>query len=244
MKDLLISGKTAFVSGGTGYIGSGICRAFDRHGARVIFSYSKNLKKAKALKKELRNALAIQMDLANISDINKKIEQLCKKEKNIDILVNNAAISKIAPLALLEVEDVDRVMDVNIKGTIFVTKAIIKNMIRNRKGSVINIGSIAGHRILDVPVTYAMSKAAMAGLTLALAGEMRKFGIRVNMVVPGMMEGGVSVGIPEDLKKEFLKHCLVGRPGTAEEVAETVCFLASDKASYINGQNIFVDGGI
>jgi 3-oxoacyl-[acyl-carrier protein] reductase len=244
MKDLMLEGKTVFVSGGTGYIGGGICRSLDKYGARVIFSYSKNKKKAEALKKELRNAIAVQINLGNVSDINIKIGKLCQKEKNIDILVNNAAISRIMPLALLEEEDVDIVMDVNIKGTIFVTKAIIKNMIRNKKGSIINIGSIAGHRILDVPVTYAMSKAAIAGLTLALAGEMRKFGIRVNMVVPGMMEGGVSAGIPDDLKKAFLEHCLVGRPGTAEEVAETVCFLASDKASYINGQNIFVDGGI
>lgn len=244
MKDLMLSGKSVFVSGGTGYIGSEICRTFDKYGARVIFSYSKNQKKAEALKKELKNCRSIKIDLTKVLDLNKKLGKLCQEETNIDILVNNAAISRIMPLAMLEEEDVDTVMDINIKGTIFVTKAIIKNMIRNKKGVIVNIGSIAGHRILDVPITYAMSKAAMSGFTLALAGEMRKFGIRVNMVVPGMMEGGVASGIPAELKKEFLDHCLVGRAGKAEEVAETVCFLAADKASYINGQNIFVDGGI
>ncbi|MDD5492340.1 MAG: SDR family oxidoreductase [bacterium] len=244
MKDLMFSGKTVFVSGGTGYIGSEICRAFGKYGARVIFSYSKNQGKAEALKKELKNSQCIKIDLANVPELNKKLNKVSREEKNIDILVNNAGISRIMPLAMLEKEDVDTVMDINIRGTIFVTKAIIKNMIRNRRGAIVNIGSIAGHRILDVPVTYAMSKAAMFGFTLSLAGEMRKFGIRVNMVIPGMMEGGVASGIPAELKKEFLDHCLTGRAGKAIEVAETVCFLASDKASYINGQNIFVDGGI
>jgi NAD(P)-dependent dehydrogenase (short-subunit alcohol dehydrogenase family) len=106
------------------------------------------------------------------------------------------------------------------------------------------MGSIAGTRLLDVPVTYAMSKAAMSGFTFSLATEVKKFGIRVNTIIPGMIEGGVSNGVPDDLKNDFIKHCVTGRTGKGEEVAELVCFIASDKAAYINGQNITIDGGI
>ncbi len=108
----------------------------------------------------------------------------------------------------------------------------------------VNIGSIAGHRTLDVPITYAMVKASIAGFTLALASELKKFNIMFNNVIPGLMEGGVSKGVPDDLKDVFIQHCAAGRAGKARDVSELVCFVASDKATYINGQNIFVDGGI
>ena len=132
----------------------------------------------------------------------------------------------------------------NLKGTIFLTRAVVRGMVRRKRGTIVNIGSIAGHRILDVPVTYAVSKAALTGLTVALAAELRRFKVRVNTVIPGLMEGGVSGGVPDDLRQEFLDHCLAGRAGKAEEVAAAVCFLASDEASYINGQHLCVDGGV
>ena len=117
-------------------------------------------------------------------------------------------------------------------------------MVRNKTGAIVNMGSIAGTRMYDVPVTYAMTKAAINGLTYSLAVELKRFGIRVNSVVPGLMEGGVGQGVPEALKQDFIDHCAMGRLGEATEVAELVCFLASERASYINGQNIAIDGGI
>ncbi len=240
----MLKGKTVFISGGTGYIGSQICRSCSEYGASVIFSYNKDEKKANELLKKIKNSHALQINLKNISGLTTKINNLYTEIKRIDCLVNNAAISQIMPLAMLEEEDVDLVMDINIKGTIFLTKAIVKGMIRHKQGSTVNIGSIAGHRILDVPVTYAMSKSAMTGFTLSLTAELKRFKIRVNSVIPGLMEEGVSKGIPNELREEFMHHCATGRAGTAKEVAEVVCFLCSDKASYINGQNIFVDGGI
>jgi 3-oxoacyl-[acyl-carrier protein] reductase len=98
--------------------------------------------------------------------------------------------------------------------------------------------------MFDVPVHYALSKAAIAGFTYALAAELKRFGIRVNSVVPGLLEEGIATGIPEHLQKDFTQHCAAGRPASGREIAEVVCFLVSDRASYINGQNIFVDGGI
>ena len=240
----MLKGKTAFITGGTGYIGSEICRKFHDYGARVIFSYNQNEEKALELKEELPGSSAIQMDVRNVSDINKKVNDLLKEHTAIDILVNNASISQVLPLPMLEEEDVDLVMDINIKGTIFVTRAVVKGMIRQRSGVIVNMGSIAGHRLLDVPVTYAMTKAGMEGFTCALTVEMKKFNIRVNNVVPGMLEGGVALKVPDEERKDYIDHCATGRPGTALEVAETVAFLASERSSYINGQSIFVDGGI
>ncbi|MGE5480940.1 MAG: SDR family NAD(P)-dependent oxidoreductase [Chloroflexota bacterium] len=239
----MLNGKIVFVSGGTGYIGSEICRNFHELGAKVIFSYNRNKEKADLLADELKGVCSIEINMRNVEDMQKKIESIYKNFGNIDVLVNNAAIAQIMPLAMLEEEDVDLVFDINLKGTLFLTQSAVRGMIRQKKGAIVNLGSIAGHRMLDVPVTYAITKSAYSGMTLALASELKKFNIRVNNVIPGMMEGGVSNGIPEDLKETFNRHNATGRSGKAREVSELVCFLASDKASYINGQNIFVDGG-
>lgn len=235
--------KNVLITGGSGSIGSEICRVFKSYNANVFFTYNKNKEKANALANEI-GAKAIQLNIESVTDITKKIDELVSEDGPIDILVNNAAVSQILPLSMLDEEDVDYVMNVNIKGTLFVTKAAIKGMIRNKSGTIVNIGSIAGHRMLDVPITYAMTKAAISGLSISLASELKKFGIRVNSVVPGMIEGGVSTGVPDELRKDFIQHCATGREGTAKEVAELVCFVASEKASYINGQNIMIDGGI
>ena len=240
----MLTGKTVFISGGTGHIGSEICRTCHAHGGRVIFSYHRNEEAARKLMEEIPGSQAVPIDLLNVDGIRTTIERLYKEIGVIHVLVNNAAISQIMPLPLVEEEDVDLIMDINIKGTFFITKHVVKGMIRNKTGTIVNIGSIAGTRMLDVPITYAMTKAAINGFTFALAGEMKRFGIRVNSVVPGLLDGGVGKGVPEALKKDFVAHCAAGRAGKAREVAELICFLASDRASYINGQNIAVDGGI
>ncbi|MDQ1354884.1 MAG: 3-oxoacyl-[acyl-carrier protein] reductase [Acidobacteriota bacterium] len=240
----MLAGKIAFVSGGTGYIGTEICRALTRYGAQVIFSYHANEEKARELVEELKSARAVLLNFRDPRQITGTIETLYKEVNRIDILVNNAGVSQVMPFAMLEEEDVDLAIDINMKGTIFLTKAVVRGMIRNRTGVIISMGSIAGERVLAVPIMYAMTKASISGFTYALAPELKKFGIRVNSVVPGLLEGGVAQGVPEDLKAEFMKHCAAGRAGTAQEVAEVVAFLASDRASYINGQNIHVNGGI
>ena len=240
----MLSGKTAFVSGGTGKIGESICRIFASYGAKVIFSYSKNSERAEKMMNEIPGSRAIRMNVRDLADIEAKIGSLYGEIETIDVLVNNAGVSQIMPFSLMEEEDFDLTMDVNVKGTFFLTKAVSRRMIKHKKGCIISIGSIAGHRMYDVPVHYAVSKAAISGLTFALASELKKFNIRVNSIVPGMIEGGVAEGIPDELKKDFLTHCAAGRAGSSDEVAELAAFIASDKAPYINGQNIMIDGGI
>ena len=240
----MFKGKTVLITGGSGFIGSEICRAFHQYGARVIFTYCGNRAKADALCGEMPGAVAIAVDLRDVAGIKEKIGKLYEETAVIDVLVNNAGISQIMPLPLVEEEDVDLIMDINLKGTLFVTKNVLKGMIRNKTGAIVSVGSLAGNRMLDVPVTYAMTKAAISGFTHALAAELKRFGIRVNSVVPGLIEGGVGEGVPDSLRKDFITHCAVGRAGKAREVAEVICFLASDRASYINGQNINVDGGV
>ncbi len=240
----MLTGKTIFISGGTGHLGSEICRACHEYGGRVLFSYHQNQEAAQKLLGEIPGSKAVSIDLLKAEGIKEAIESLYEEVTVIDVLVNNAAVSQIMPLPLIEEEDIDWIMDVNIKGTLFITKNIVKGMIRNKTGAIVNVGSIAGARMLDVPVTYAMTKAAINGFTFALAAELKRFGIRVNSVIPGLLDGGVGQGVPEALRKDFIAHCAAGRPGKAREVAELICFLASDKASYINGQNIPVDGGI
>jgi NAD(P)-dependent dehydrogenase (short-subunit alcohol dehydrogenase family) len=244
MEVRMLENKIVFVSGGTGYLGSSICRASSEYGAKVIFSFHENSEKAMELMNEIKGSKGIQMNIKDVNDINDKIELIHKEIEAFDVLINNAGVSQLMPFSMIEEEDLNFMLDVNIKGTVFLTKAIARRMIKVKRGVIINIGSIAGHRLFDVPVHYALSKAAISGFTYSLATELKRFGIRVNSVVPGLLEDGVSKGVPEELRKDYLKHCAAGRPGTAQEIAEIVCFLASEKARYINGQNIFVDGGI
>jgi 3-oxoacyl-[acyl-carrier protein] reductase len=240
----MLDGKKVFVSGGTGHIGSEICRLCSSYGASVIFSYHENEEKARALAASLTDGKPVAIDLRNVPAINEAIAGLLRETGPIDVLVNNAGVSQVMPLALVEESDADFVFDANIKGTLFLTRALIKGMIRKNKGAIVNIGSLAGERMLDVPITYAMSKAAMTGLTTSLAVELKKFNIRVNTVIPGLIDGGVGMGVPDKQREDFVAHCAAGRIGTARDVAEVVCFLASDRAAYVNGQHLFVDGGV
>jgi 3-oxoacyl-[acyl-carrier protein] reductase len=124
------------------------------------------------------------------------------------------------------------------------THALVRGMIRRRSGAIVNMSSIAGQRVLGVPVTYAASKSGVAGFTLGLAREIAAYGIRVNAIAPGMLEDGVSANVPEREKSEYLRYCLAGRPGRCAEVADLVEFLCSERASYINAQLIHINGGI
>ena len=244
----MLDGKVAFVTGGTGAVGEAIVRVLVRERCRVAYSYHGRREKAGEMDRELGAAGATVrsypldvLDGAAATTLAARIEQDLGP---VGILVNNAGIAQIMPFALIEEKDWDLLMNVNVKGMFLTTKAFIRGMIRRKSGDIINMGSLAGHRLLDVPVHYATAKAAVVGFTLSLAKEMARYNIRVNAVVPGMLEGGVSVNIPQKQREEYCRYCTQARPGRPEEVAELVAFLASDRSSYINAQAICVDGGI
>ena len=241
----MLKGKIAFVTGGSGAVGAAIVRVLVREGATVAFSYHHNAEKASELAAELGDAAKpYAMDVLEGQSAVALATQIEEELGPIDILINNAGLTQVMPFALIEEKDWDLMMDVNVKGMFLVTKAFIRGMIRRKVGNVINMGSLAGSRLLEVPVHYATAKSATVGFTLSLAQEMSRYNIRVNAVVPGMLTGGVAVNVPDKQREEYCRYCTQSRPGEPAEVAELVAFLASDRSSYINGQAIHVDGGI
>jgi NAD(P)-dependent dehydrogenase (short-subunit alcohol dehydrogenase family) len=244
----MLEGRTAFVTGGAGAVGEAIVRCLARHGAQVAYSFRSQADKARQIETELtkegRRAKAYPLDVLDAAGAAKLVETIERDLGPVDILVNNAGITQILPFALIEEEDWDRMMDVNVKGMFIVTKAFIRPMIRRERGTVINLGSLAGMRVLEVPVHYATSKSAVVGFTLSLAQEMSRYGLRINAVVPGLLTRGVSQHVPERQRQDYVDHCTLGRAGTPEEVGELVAFLASDRAAYVNAQAIHIDGGI
>jgi len=244
----MLKDHIAFVTGGSGAVGQAVVRVLAREGCRVAYSYKGGAQKAEALDAELAaSGVAVRSYLLDVTSAQASATLAKQIEADlgpVDILINNAGVAQVMPFAMIEEEDWDRMMDVNVKGMFLVTKAFARGMIRRKRGSIVNMGSLAGVRMLDVPVHYATSKSAVVGFTIALARELSRYGIRVNAVVPGMLTEGVSVNVPARLVEEYNRYCALSRAGTPAEVAELVAFLAGDRASYINGQAIHVDGGI
>ncbi len=235
--------KTALVTGGSGALGSAVVRKFRSQEIQVAFSYRSGAEKARLLAEET-GATALSADLTNASQVQNLVAEAIARLGTIDILVNCAGQTQIMPLALMEEEDWDSTIAANLKSLYLVTRHVVRHMVHKRSGTIVNIGSLAGHRLLDVPVHYAAAKAGVSGFTLALAKELARYNIRVNCVAPGLLEEGVGRMVPEKDRAEYARHCTAGRLGRVEEVAETIAFLASDAASYINAQNIFIDGGL
>jgi 3-oxoacyl-[acyl-carrier protein] reductase len=238
-----IEGKVALVTGGSGAVGGAIVRRFVREGYKVAFTWMKGRERADQLEKET-GAAGFQADLTRREEVEAMMRGVRERFGKIDTLVNNAGRTQVMPLALIEEEDWDEIMAANLKSMFLVTREVVRGMIARKSGVIINIGSLAGHRLLEVPVHYATAKAGVTGFTLSLAKELARYGIRVNEVVPGLLSDGIGRMVPEKEMAEYLKYCAAGRPGEPEEVAEVVAFLAGDGAKYVNAQSIFVDGGI
>lgn len=244
----MLKNKIAFVSGGSGALGQAIVRVLAREGCRVAYSYRTGQQKARLLEQELADAgcdaKAFPLDVTDAKACRDLVLAIEAVYGPTDILVNNAGVAHVMPFAMIQEEDWDTMMDVNVKGMFLVTKAFARGMIRHRAGSIINLGSLAGMRMLEVPVHYAAAKSAVVGFTTALAKELGRYNIRVNAIAPGMLAGGVSDNVPAKQREEYRHYCALSRVGTCEEIAELVAFLASDRCPYINAQSILVDGGI
>jgi 3-oxoacyl-[acyl-carrier protein] reductase len=243
-----LAGKRCLVTGGSRGLGFALCKEFARAGARVAFTFSKNLQDAEEARSKLAEfgvePLVFQGSAADAAHVTKTVSELTSTWGGVDVLVNNAGITQILPIALLEEADWDAVMDVNVKGAYLFSRAVLKSMIRARSGSILNIGSFASERVIESPIHYAAAKSALRGLTEALAREVGRYNIRINLLSPGLLDAGMSRSLPQHRLKEYLGQSALGRLGTVEEMARMAVFLVSDENSFMTGAKIVADGGL
>ncbi len=243
-----LTGRTAFVTGGSRGLGRAICLALAYEGAHVAFNYHRSHAEAEELLVQLKQisgkawAFPISvLDRPGIQEIAKTLEN---EAGSVDILINNAGIGQVVPLVMMEEEDWDKMMDTNVKGAFNVTQAFLRGMIKAKKGQILNISSLAGVKMMQAPVHYCAAKAALKGFTEGLAKEVARYGITVNCLAPGVLDEGVSANLPEVKKTEFLKHCALGRVGSVREIADVATFLVSGRNTFMNGATVVVDGGV
>jgi 3-oxoacyl-[acyl-carrier protein] reductase len=244
---LLLEGKRAFITGGTRGIGAAICEIFAREGADVAFNYNsrddlaaQTIAKVEALK---RRALSFKISVTDRLGLKKVTREIVEKWGGIDILVNNAAINRGDNFATTTDRAWDEVINTNVGSLFAVTKPIYKQMIRQRKGSILNITSIGALRALPTAVHYATSKAAMVGFTKCLSREAGTFGVKVNAIAAGIFDTELAQELPERLLQMHEFWASAGRMGRPEELAEYAAFMVSDRNSFMNGEVVIVDGG-
>lgn len=244
--------KKCLVLGGTGYIGEEVCRTLLQQGHQVALTYHQNEAKAQELSQN-SHCKAISLNLLKMESIAQIIQELDEEWGGIDSLVQCAGIAGNSDLYFnkeldkfldLQEEDWNEMMDITVKSTFFASQAfakILRN--RNQPGNLVFIGSMDGIKSVPAPIHYSASKGALVAMTTALAKDLGKDQILVNLVAPGILEGGIAKHLTEELLEQYKQHCALERPGKASEIANFAVWLATQN-TYITGQSILLDGGL
>ena len=244
----MLEGKIALVTGAAKGIGRAIALALAADGATVIVNYNGSAQKAEAVVDEIKalgkDSEAYQCNVANTADVDAMIKDVIKRYGSLDILVNNAGITRDNLIMKMSEEDFDAVIDANLKGCFNPIKAVSRQMLKQRAGRIINITSVSGILGNAGQANYAASKAGIIGLTKTMARELASRGITVNGIAPGFVDTEMTQVLSDEVKEAATKQIPLGHFGKPEDIANMAAYLASEKAAYITGQIISVDGGM
>lgn len=245
---MILEGKTALVTGASRGIGRAVAVALAAAGAKVAVNYAGNDAAAEETKAAIEAAggaaILVKADIAGSEEVEGMVRKTIEAFGRIDILVNNAGITRDGLLMRMKDEDFDAVINTNLKGVYYTTKAVMKLMMKNRYGRIINMASVVGLTGNAGQANYAAAKAGVIGFSKTVARELASRGITCNMVAPGLIATDMTKDLPEKARETMMASIPLGRAGQPEDVAQAVLFLASDNASYITGQVINVDGGM
>ena len=240
--------KVALITGGSRGIGKKVAEEFAKHGYDLVINYVSDNTNLEELENDFKSlgakALFVKTDVTNFEDCSNMVNKAIEEYGRIDVLVNNAGITKDSLLIRMKEEDFDKVININLKGTFNVTKNVVPFMIKQKEGKIINISSVVGVVGNAGQANYSASKAGIIGFTKTLAKELASRNIRVNAVAPGFIQTDMTSVLNDSVKENINNQIPLKRMGTAEEVANVVYFLADDVSSYITGQVINVDGGM
>jgi 3-oxoacyl-[acyl-carrier protein] reductase len=240
--------KNIIITGATRGIGRGIALKMANEGAHIAFTFSSSVDAAKSLEEELKKmgvkAKGYQSNAADFEASQKLVAEIIEEFGGVDVLINNAGITKDNLLMRISESDFDTVMEVNLKSVFNMTKAVIRPMMKQRKGSIINMSSVVGVKGNAGQTNYAASKAGILGFTKSVALELGSRNIRCNAIAPGFIETEMTAKLDDKMVEEWRKAIPLKRGGTPEDVANACVFLASDNSAYITGQTLNVDGGM
>ncbi|MEO1437914.1 MAG: 3-oxoacyl-[acyl-carrier-protein] reductase [Bacteroidota bacterium] len=244
----LMDNKVVLITGGSRGIGEAIARKMATEGAHVAFTYRSSAERAETIADELSalsgKAKAYQSDASSYAQSEQLVSQVLEDFGQIDVLINNAGITRDNLMLRMSEDQWDEVINTNLKSIFNLTKQVLRPMMKARKGSIINISSIVGITGNAGQANYAASKAGAVGFTKSVAKELGSRNIRCNLIAPGFIETDMTHDLPEDVKTSFMQNIPLKRMGTGEEVANTCLFLGSDMSSYVTGQVLSVCGGM
>ncbi|MFW6280981.1 MAG: 3-oxoacyl-[acyl-carrier-protein] reductase [Halanaerobium sp.] len=243
-----LKGKKVLITGSSRGIGAEMAEKMTSLGAEVVINYASSENKAKKLKEKIEKAggtaYVIQADVSNFEEAKELVKKSYNTMGGLDVLVNNAGITRDKLLLRMKEEDWDKVLDINLKGVFNCTKNAVRYLLKAENAKIINISSVVGLIGNPGQANYSAAKAGMIGFTKTMAKELAAKGVCTNAVAPGFITTEMTDELKDNLKKDIINSVPLGRFGEAEEVADLVAFLASEKANYINGQVINVDGGM